>query len=35
MKGYAVYGRPNDFFGLDLSLLGDFNNDGLADLAVG
>ena len=33
--GYAVYGRTGDVFGFDLSFVGDFNNDGLADVAVG
>jgi len=33
--GRTILGRTNDLFGYDLSFVGDFNNDGLADVAVG
>jgi len=33
--GCTILGRTNDFFGYDLSYVGDFNNYGLADVAVG
>jgi hypothetical protein len=33
--GCTILGRTNDYFGYDVSYVGDFNNDGLADVAVG
>ena len=34
-KGYSVIGKSKEKFGASVSAIGDFNNDGLADLAVG